>query len=329
MGSILKTESNEKNGLVGINKISDESILMDIVKNAEETDIRCAAIKKSNSISDLVDFAKTSDISGFPSTMVYDEIMDKIDDESILIDIAKNASGTFSRFAAIEKISDADALIDIFDNETEEYILERFPNTLDINKICDESILAKLAVNGYNDDIRHAAINKINDGSVLFNIAMNISGWLGDAAVRKINDDALLKRIVIAYDSSKFYMDTSMAVKGIKNDDILLDIINDSNLSDTPKYYAARNIKNESILIDLANKTNLSIKIRQEAIKKISNKAALLELTNDSSADYIVNDRGYNYDRDRADAAYYDGNVSKSYPIKDTAHERLKELGYE
>ena len=96
------------------------------------------------------------------------EAAQKINDQSVLIEIAKNDEDFLVRATSAQKISDESVLIDIATNDENSYVRRAAAQ-----KISDESVLIDIAMNDEDTYVRRAAAQKISDESVLDDIALN------------------------------------------------------------------------------------------------------------------------------------------------------------
>lgn len=121
--------------IIAINKINDESILADIVENDSDIFVRVEAAKKINDESFLANIAKRY----WKNRYACMAAVRKIEDESVLADVAKNASDSNVRIEAISRISDESVVVDIVKNDFDHDIRIR-----SVDKITDETILVNL-----------------------------------------------------------------------------------------------------------------------------------------------------------------------------------------
>lgn len=153
-------------------------------KNPE---VRLEAIKELNDQNILVELAKNDSDSNVRSAAVK-----KISDESVLIDIAKNDSDSDVRNEAIKKITDESAVVDIIKNESSRMVCES-----GFEKINKEEYLSDIAKNAFNWSIRCRAIELIDDETTLKYIAKNDSEErVRRDAIKKINNKGFLNKIV-------------------------------------------------------------------------------------------------------------------------------------
>ena len=161
------------------------------------------------------------------------EAVKELNDDDILVDIAKNDSDTDVRKTAISRISDEQFLFDIAKNDKDPEIRE-----IAFQNITDQSLLADIAKNDSEWSLRFWAVVNINDVSILLDIANN--------------DSVRLVRC--------------KAIENIKDVSILSDIAMNGTDTDNRRC-AIKNISNEAILVKIIKNTSNS-EVWKEAIKK-------------------------------------------------------------
>lgn len=179
---------------LAVKKINNESILLDIVNdNKLDTHIRRAATNKISNESLLVNIAK-SDYDWY----VRDGAINKIDDESVLADIVKNDKDETVRKHTIKKINNKEILLNIAINDDDEYVRKAA-----INKIDDESFLLDIFKKDSNWTVRKTIISKLKE-SDLFSEISNAQNYMDlcdeswrtrEKAVEKCVDINALKHI--------------------------------------------------------------------------------------------------------------------------------------
>jgi len=102
--------------------------------------------------------------------------VNKLTDQSILADIAKNDTDSDVRKTAVNKLTDQSILADIAKNDTDSDVRKTA-----VYQLTDQSILADIAKNASDSDVRKTAVYQLTDQSILADIAKNAS----DSDVRK------------------------------------------------------------------------------------------------------------------------------------------------
>jgi DUF917 family protein len=100
---VAKTAENGKVRRAAVKKITDQSVLADIARNDKDSDVCKAAVEKiidlSPSIGEIVKVDK-DELKKFRLAAV-----EKLTDQSVLADIAKNAEDEYLREAAIHRLT--------------------------------------------------------------------------------------------------------------------------------------------------------------------------------------------------------------------------------
>ena len=155
---LAKNASDKVVRIIAINKITDESFIADVVENDSDMIVRLEAAKKINDESFLADVAKNWRNTRYISMAA----VRKIDDEHILADVAKNGGEYNVCIEAVEKISNESLLVDVIKNAYYENVrLEA------VKKISDESILSDVVSRAFDSDVLIMPINEITDETVL------------------------------------------------------------------------------------------------------------------------------------------------------------------
>jgi ribosomal protein S8E len=107
----------QDNKLSALNKITNQSILVEIIKNNKDSKIRCGAVQQINDQNILIEIAKSN--IDFWARM---EAVEKITDQNILIEIAKSDKDWLVRRTAVGKIESLEILTQIANSENNEYV---------------------------------------------------------------------------------------------------------------------------------------------------------------------------------------------------------------
>ncbi len=192
------------------------------------------------------------------------EAVKELDDQKILIDIAKNDLDEDVREEAVLKINDEAVLIDIAKND-EGFCVRKEA----IYKITDESVIIDILKNDPRSDIRGVCIRNINDVSVLMDVARNDS-----------------------YKDNRIAAAIKVGIKNIDDESILIDVAKDA-YSWEDRLAAVKKIKDVNVLIDIANNDNTSdvrleatrrvIEIEPMSVKKIDYEAGLIYIAQHDS----------------------------------------------
>lgn len=159
---LVKNASDRFVRIIAINNITDDYFLADVVKNDSDIFVRLEAARKINDMSFLVDVAKRYWKNRYASMAA----VKKIDDESLLADVAKNGDRYDVCMEAVGKISDEYLLVDVIENASYEDVrLEA------VKKISEESLLEDVVKSAFDSDVLIMSIDDITDETVLVDLA--------------------------------------------------------------------------------------------------------------------------------------------------------------
>lgn len=194
-----------------IKELDDQKILVQIAKTDDNKYLRVNAAKKIDDENVLIDIAKND-----PDNWVRRQIIKyKITNQDALIYIAKTDEGYGVSGEAVKKIEDQSALIDLAKN---------YSSIDAVKKIEDQTVLIDFAKNHPKPFFRRDAVEKIEDESVLIDIAKNDSDErVREAAVKKISDEDVLKEIIFK-DSSKDVQEYALLNDNLKDEKFLKDV---------------------------------------------------------------------------------------------------------
>ena len=180
----------------------------------------------------------------------------ELDDQEILLNIAKKDKIKNVRKEAVKKITNQTELYNIANNDKEDIIREEA-----FEHITDENLLMELA-----------------NHSVKFDIAA--SRKLTDQLEEKNKEDSLIK--IVQNKENIFYL-REYAAEKITNQEVLLNIV--KNDSDTKvRKNALNNITNQKLLIELLSDAEFDLE--KETLEKITDQDVLIEIVlNDKFAE--------------------------------------------
>ena len=268
LADIAKNDESTSVREEAVKKIKDKKILEDITYNASDSSIRLRAVRKIKDETILEDISRNN-----PYNRIQTAAINNIKNEELLINIAKNNENSDVRIEAIKKINNQNALANIFktttDNEVRNIIvLDKINNEYILKDIDGDEILLNIIKNS-GEKSANKAIDKITDKESLVKLFQTkkpeCSSEILDKAFKKIDDDSLLKIIVLEcpftlYNSSLSYT----ALKRIKNGDIILDIFNnspDSNIKKEARKILTENYPNLLKDIDASDLNNINLLI--------------------------------------------------------------------
>lgn len=253
--------------IAAINKITDDKVLAEIAKEADNNKVRKSAINKISDqliLKELANYDKNS--------YIREESVKMITDQNILIELIKDAEFTNTKETALSKIEDHNVLVDIAKNYKDIQIRRAA-----IWKITDQNVLISLAKNDTNNYIRRTAVKKISDQNILADIAMQDNdSEVQHNAILGINDQLILKEIINKVKNYAFkdaIIET--AVHQITDQNVLLELAKNDDEDFTARRAAVEKITDQNILIDMAKKNDF---LSKEAVKKITDQKILAEI---------------------------------------------------
>jgi hypothetical protein len=199
---------NMKRALKAVEKLTDNGKLARVVEEADNKDVRIAAVKK---ITDEVILKElvTKGIGYWNKQKlmyVYEvareklceklcEKVEKLTDQNLLVDIAKNNEYSGVCIVAVEKLTDQSVLGDIAKHGRHSDVREAA-----VEKLTDLTIFADIAKNSEYSDVRRAAVEKITDKEILKDVVLKDSNVdVLIAAIKKITDKDVLNEFALRY----------------------------------------------------------------------------------------------------------------------------------
>ena len=249
-------------------RVEDDEVLKDIFMNDDVPAVRTAAMERIGDIDFLVDNCLNN-----PFSYIRLAILNRISDESLLEDnqfnsllkqVILNDPDDFIAKAAIEnrKLDNQEILIDIAKSKRDISL-----RCAAISRFTDEGILIDYALYGSDALIRRAAISNINlsNNNVLGIIIKRESDEFNRrGACEKITDESYLRDLI--FDRSCYpFLDVFSGNYRMPSDDYFMDVY-ENDADEYRRQVAVKFIADASYLVDIVlNETN--DKIRFEAIK--------------------------------------------------------------
>lgn len=160
---------------------------------------------------------------------------------------------------AVKKINDQKILIELARNDPHDEVRRAA-----IGKIKSESVLVDIAKNDNDWLIRKYATDRITNQGVLIDIAKNDEdGGVRSAAIKKIKDENLVEKLLRS-DSSREVQQYASAQRHINytnslnktSQSELVSIAKDTSKTDSVRKDAIKRISNKTVLLELANTPN-------------------------------------------------------------------------
>ena len=187
------------------------------------------------------------------------EAIKNINDQNVLIDLAKHDTKNVIRFAAFKKITDQSVLAEIANTDEDNYIRQ-----MAVRSLSDQDILVEFATKEKSSYVRLAAVEKVSDQSILLEI---IKTDQNEEICQKTLEKLVLdeeKRIDIAK-NCKVAAIRGQLIDEINDEQTLMEIVKtDSDW--VIRAGAFNKIKDRTLLLDIAKARLLTISDLNEGI---------------------------------------------------------------
>jgi ankyrin repeat protein len=233
-----------------------EAALIDIANNDSNINSRINAIMSIKNQDVVVDLLKKKYLSE------YRVIVEKLEDQKLLKDLAINAIDLYVRIAAIKKLNDSDLLLNIAKNGK-----DSDERKIALTTISDQNILVEIVKNDLNTDVRQEAAKKITDQDLIAEICSNSDNKVRRIAAENLIDETNL--IMLAEKDEDIFVRLN-AVKKVTKQDVLARIVK-NDTSPLVREAAVNMVIDQKLLNDIAQNDSDS-KVRNAAIRKITNK---------------------------------------------------------
>ena len=239
--------------------------------------------------------------------------VEKINDETELIQVAKRARHWKVKVKAIEKLNNQDVLVSIAKEKF-------FPDICRaaVSRLTNDHAIGEIAKNAVSSEARIAAIQKLNDQSILAEIAKDnkISSHIRKEAAIKLNDPAILARVI--KNSSCDIADMTV-VERLVDDVALGKIAKNRNQTDSVRSAAIWKLNDQALLEEFAQE-EANWEIRLTATKRLTSCQKLAEIAQSDPYSY-QEQISYSYDQ-YGDSSDY----RRRWPVREVARDRLKIL---
>ncbi len=212
---------------------------------------------------------------------IYEYCVDMLDDESILIDLAKNNEDEYVRRDAVKKINDETTLTYIAKNDSDYSVRQNA-----LKKISDESILGNIAINANYKDITDEAIENIESEPILYNISQNhILTPCREKAYNKLSIEFIAKTCPHETIYGSYEYSYKEAIEMVDDVSVLADIAKNSDIW-KKGCQAVSKIHDESILIDIAKNAS-EASVRKRAVEEISDEIILVDIAKNDENEFV------------------------------------------
>ena len=264
-------------------QIHDEDVLMDIFRNDTQYYVRENALERINdadklqmlllenlgylSINSYSSFKRNYDNMIYESMgcSIYEDILDKISDESVFTDfVHENLFGDF-RVLVVRRLTSEDVLRNLALNDLD-YRVRR--EAVKNPNLCDSKTFAEIVKSDYNDCVRLEALRQIDDDDLVEEMTRDLSPLIRLHAFQRLKKSFELKEEVS-------FEDIDLSSIGTIEDENVLYSIAKNAPSPAIRRYAFNKIEDESIL---ANLISCGDEFMNSALKKITDRNLLLNI---------------------------------------------------
>ena len=269
VGDIVSIETEWESRSHQYQRIWDESRMENVKGEIFKCSINIQKLPEPLSHIWSTDFPYQTSFLGFVPADVYPvdllrKPFEKLTDQSVLAEFARNNSDPGIREAASNNLTDKSVLADIAKNAADWRVRK-----VAVEKLTDQIALADIAKKDQGIDVRLAAVIKLTDMTVLADIAKNINeyGYVREAALKKLNDQAVLADI---YRNDKNADIRQAAVKRLSEDHPLRQVVLASKEE-------VEKLSDQALLADIA-KNVADWRVREAAVKKLIDQVLLADI---------------------------------------------------
>lgn len=239
-------------------KITDESVLIDIAMNDPHETVRGSAIENDC----LKDNQALYEIAINEEGTYYTDILKKITDENLLIELAKNKKDAYHRDRAISYVHNQSVLIDFAYNDKDEQV-----RNAALSNVHDEDVLKDMIYNGDYGQKMTASKN-ITDPEVIIDVAFNEEEEsVRENVIEKITDEQALKKL--AKDKETLVRRAAIENTNLKDESTLKHVArNDENKPN--RDIASERLKNLNVDITFTQEELIDYLEKHELYSKLS-----------------------------------------------------------
>ena len=284
LADIARNNSAGDARMGALKKISDEDILVDILRNDCDWNVREAALKNisnTNTLQKMIlenfGYFSVGSYSAFKRNYdemiyesigdgVYEEILDKFSDESVLIDMLHEKLFGDFRVLIVRRLVSEDALRNLALDDLDYRVrLEAVKNP----NFCDGKTFAQIVQSDHNDAVRLEALKRIDDKDLLEEITNDSNPLLRLYAFERLGKNISLNENDVSFDDIDL-----TSIPAIEDENMLCAIVKNAPSSSIRKY-AFDKILDERIL---ANIVCHSREFMNRALNKITDNSLLLNI---------------------------------------------------
>jgi len=198
----------------------------------------------------------------------------KLEDQVVLAEIAKNDERIDMRTTAVFKLNNQALLTEIA--KSDDHVQVRSAAVL---KLDDQALLTEFARSDKNETIRQIAMSRLNDQKLFAEIARSDENhWVRHAAVRQLNDQTVIEEIARTDKNQQVF---ALAMSRLNDQTILIEIAR-NNADWLRRYMAIGNIKDQAVLEEVA-RNDSSASVRQQAAYKLNDQNVFVFLAKNDS----------------------------------------------
>ena len=200
-----------------VERETDQTKLVEIVKKAPLEEVKSAAVKKLNDCFIILGISNKAKKEG-PIEVVFaardrlEELMKDIADQNTIANVAKTSNDSEICKAAVNHLTDQSLLADIAKKHTDDYV-----RASAVYKLTDQNLLADFAKKDKFYDVIENAMLNLTDQSLLADVAKNASG----VGARRGAASRLTDQTVLAY-----------IAKNDKDEQVRLEAVNNEYFTD-------------------------------------------------------------------------------------------------
>ena len=273
---------NKAKAIRAVEKESNQTKLLEIIKTAPLLDVRITAINQLTDQSSLAIVAEDNCIYEIQQAAI-----NKLNDFNIL-----NAFSDEHNWKSESIRNDAvSRLRELIDSSTDQLFLAHFASSClnstvaasIADKLTEHSVLLELAKNAETAAMRVAVLDKLDQSEILDEAMTNSYDYVRTVAVRKLTDNAILLGIVKSANVERYTREE--AVRQIADHDTLVEIINSIKDSDF-RIIAIQRLTNQETLADIAKRES-NFDVLSTLIEKLTDQGVLASIAKGKPEKYV------------------------------------------
>ena len=284
LADFARNDPDEEIRRDAVKRISDEDVLLEIFSNDSDREVRRNALDNINdadtlkrlvldnygyfSVNSYSSFKRNYDNLIYESigTGVYDDILDKLSDESVFIDLVHEKLFSDFRILLVRRLVSSDVLRDLALNDSDYRVrMEAVKNP----NLCDKNAFVRILRLDINDGVRFEALRRIDDEDIPEDLVNDLNPLIRLYAYERLGNDFKEDENDVSFEDIDL-----TSIKTIEDENVLCTIVKNSPLAAMRKY-AFDKISDEHILADLAC---FNGEFMNRALNRITDNALLLDI---------------------------------------------------